>query len=243
MHYRTEGIVLRTREYGEADLIVTFLTYDHGLINAFAKSPRKTKSRFGSSLEPLSHVRLSVWGKENAALPRLTQSDIITSFQKIRESYDCFTQVSELIELILTCVPEKDISFNVFGFLLSALREVSDNCSNPVLFLSLKVKLLKIAGFAPKLGSCARCGNDAHMFYFSEGSVFCSNCSTPSGQVAELSPGTIRLYECLSSWKIDKVCRVRTDEKILKELTSVIGSHVKYYISKEKKARTDHIHV
>ena len=45
---RTEGIVLRTFPFGEADLIVTFLTADFGLIKVFAKSPRKIKSRFGS---------------------------------------------------------------------------------------------------------------------------------------------------------------------------------------------------
>ena len=47
MLQRTEGIVLRTTPYGEADLIVTYLTKDHGIIKVFAKSPRKIKSRFG----------------------------------------------------------------------------------------------------------------------------------------------------------------------------------------------------
>ncbi len=51
---RTNAIVLKTFPFGEADLIVTHLTYDFGLINTFAKSPRKIKSRFGSSLEPLT---------------------------------------------------------------------------------------------------------------------------------------------------------------------------------------------
>ncbi len=55
---RTEGIVLRTIPFGEADLIVTYLTPDFGIIKLFAKSPRKTKSRFGSSLEPLSLVKV-----------------------------------------------------------------------------------------------------------------------------------------------------------------------------------------
>ena len=81
MLQRTEGIVLRTFPFGEADLIVTYLTPDFGLIKLFAKSPRKFKSRFGSSLEPLTHSKISFWGKEDAPLPKLTQSDIMQPFR------------------------------------------------------------------------------------------------------------------------------------------------------------------
>jgi len=107
---RTEGIVLRTFPFGEADLIVTFLTFDFGLIKVFAKSPRKIKSRFGSSLEPLTCSRVSFWGKEDADLPRLTQSDILHSFQMIRNNLHVFLKVSEIIELTITLVPEKDVN-------------------------------------------------------------------------------------------------------------------------------------
>ncbi len=235
MLHRTEGIVLKTKEYGEADLIVTFLTKDFGLIHTFAKSPRKTRSRFGSSLEPLSHVRLSFWGKENTSLPRLTQSDIITSFQGIRESYDCFLRISELLEIILICLPERDISHNAFGFFLMALGEVESGCLNPLLLLAMKIKLLKITGFVPKLSGCARCGASGRTFYFSDGAVICDDCSTSGGDMQNLSPGAIRLYDCLTKWTLEKMSRVKPNDVLIIELTSVIDSHVKYYISREKK--------
>ncbi len=92
---RTEGIVLRTIPFGEADLIVTYLTPDFGIIKLFAKSPRKIKSRFGSSLEPLTHSKIAFWGKEDTALPRLTQSDILHPFHSIRDSLDCFSKVND----------------------------------------------------------------------------------------------------------------------------------------------------
>lgn len=235
MLHRTEGIVLKTKEYGEADLIVTFLTRDFGIIHTFAKSPRKTKSRFGSSLEPLSHVRLSFWGKENANLPRLTQSDIITSFQSIRESYDCFLRISELLEIILICLPERDVSHNAFGFFLIALGEVASGCSNPLLILTMKIKILKITGFVPKLSGCARCGASGRTFHVKDGAVICDDCSTSGADMQSLSPGAIRLYDCLTKWSLEKISRVKPNDALIKELTSVIESHVKYYISREKK--------
>jgi DNA repair protein RecO (recombination protein O) len=96
---RTEGIVLRTFPFGEADLIVTYLTPEFGILKLFAKSPRKIKSRFGSSLEPLTCSKISFWGKEDAALPKLTQSDIIHPFHSIRNNLHCFLKVSEILEL------------------------------------------------------------------------------------------------------------------------------------------------
>ncbi|RJR16241.1 MAG: DNA repair protein RecO, partial [Nitrospiraceae bacterium] len=104
MLIRTEGIVLKTQKYGEADLIVTFLTSDKGIINAFAKSPRKTKSRFGSSLEPLTHAKLSLWGKEQS-LPKITQSDIIEPFHQIRENYNDYVSISKLVEILISLMP------------------------------------------------------------------------------------------------------------------------------------------
>src|SRR4030042_2109208 len=104
---RTEGIVLRTIPFGEADLIVTYLTPDFGIIKLFAKSPRKIKSRFGSSLEPLTESRMSFLGKEDAALPRLTQSDIVHPFRLLRDNLRCFLMLSEIIELTISFIPER----------------------------------------------------------------------------------------------------------------------------------------
>jgi len=129
MLQRTEGVVLKTVPFGEADLIVTYLTLDFGLLKVFAKSPRKTKSRFGSSLEPLTHSKISFWGKEDAALPRLTQSDIIHPFHSIRDNLNCFLKVSEIIELTLCFIPERDINRKAYSLLLNTLQAIENNSS------------------------------------------------------------------------------------------------------------------
>jgi len=61
MLQKTEGLVLKTSLFGEADLIVTYLTKDCGILKTFAKSPRKIKSKFGSSLEPLTYSKIAFW--------------------------------------------------------------------------------------------------------------------------------------------------------------------------------------
>ena len=81
--YRTQAVVLKSMKLSEKDKLVTFLTETHGKVKCVAKAARRLKSRFGASLEPMSHVSLIYFGKEHQDLYRLNQCDIIQSFQDI----------------------------------------------------------------------------------------------------------------------------------------------------------------
>ncbi len=58
--YKTEAVVLRSIRFGEADRVLHLYTAERGRVGAVAKGVRKTKSRFGGRLEPLSHVALQL---------------------------------------------------------------------------------------------------------------------------------------------------------------------------------------
>ena len=237
MLLRTEGIVLRTSTFGEADLIVTYLTSDHGIVKAFAKSPRKIKSRFGSSLEPLTCSRIAFWGKEDAALPRLTQSDIIHSFEAVRSSLHCFFRASEVIELILHLLPERDTSRNAYRLLMALLRSLESECGNQLLILYYKIRLLKIAGYLPKIDGCGRCGSSGASFYLSHGTVLCERCSTGSGGAFLLSYGSISLFTNLLEWTSSKIDRIRPSDRQLNELSRLIDEHVRQVTERDLRTK------
>jgi len=237
MMQRNEGIVLRTIPYGEADLIVTYLTKDLGIVKVFAKSPRKTKSRFGSSLEPLTFSRIAFWGKEDAALPRLTQADIVHAFSALRESLQCFIRVSELIEQTLHLVPERDTSRNVFPLLMQTLAIMETGCQNPLISLYYKLKLLEITGFLPGLHICGRCGDRSNAFHLSHGTVLCVKCSEEEDVSSRLSPGVTAFYSSLMRWEISKLDRLKPDDRIMKELSLLVDEHSRYVSEKNLRSR------
>ncbi len=237
MLQRTEGIVLRTIPYGEADLIATYLTKDLGIIKVFAKSPRKTKSRFGSSLEPLTFSRIAFWGKEDAALPRLTQADIVHSFSSLRESLHCFIRVSELIEQTLHLVPERDTGRNVFPLLMQTLAIMETGCQNPLIGLFYKLKLLEATGFLPGLHICGRCGGRSNAFHLAHGTVLCEQCSAEEEVSSRLSPGVTAFYASLMKWEISKLERLKPDERIMKDLSLLIDEHSRYVTEKNLRSR------
>jgi DNA repair protein RecO (recombination protein O) len=237
---RTEGIVLRTIPFGEADLIVTYITPDFGLIKLFAKSPRKIKSRFGSSLEPLTQARIAFWGKEDAALPRLTQSDILRPFQSIRDGFDCFLQVTKLIELTLAFMPERDVNKKVYALLFNTLTEIESAGldSRSPLTNHYRIRILDIVGFAPKLDACGRCGRSGYNFYITQGSVMCETCAKGTDSPIRLSPAVFKLYSDLLHWDTSKIKRIKPSERLLADLSGIIDMHIRYILDKPMKSET-----
>lgn len=239
MRSTAEGIVFKGLPFGEADMIMTIFTRERGFLRAFAKSPRKTKSRFGSALEPFSYIRLSLWGKENAELPKLIQADIVHPFQKLREELNCFLRVSEIFEMTFMLIPEQVRQERLFDILLDTLRTQELNCANPKAILCYKIKMLKAAGFMPRLSGCARCAGTGRRFYFREGSVLCDSCGQDGNSVSafELSPGAIKLFETLRLWDWNKLNRVVPTEALARELSRLLDLHIRYRLEKSLRTR------
>jgi len=238
MLHRTEGIVLKTNLFGEADLIVTYLTKDCGIIKTFAKSPRKIKSKFGSSLEPLTYSKISFWGKQDSALPRLIQSDIVYPFHSLRTSLNCFLKVSEIFELTLNFVPERDANKRVYSLLMHTLHGMEADCQMALLMLVYKLKLLEIVGYLPGLNGCGKCGQKGNIFYLSCGTVLCGRCSSDHKPTNCLSPAVIRLCMNLLDWDMNKLSRIKPSEKIVQELMVLIDEHIKYISERTLRTKT-----
>jgi len=245
---RTHGIVLKNTVFGEADLIVTYLTPHYGLLSAFAKSPRKIRSRFGSSLEPLTYARISFFGKEEAALPRLTQSDIIKSFHVLRSDFKRLLNVSEILELCLNFLPKREPAPDIFKLLLHMMTTLESNADNKLFYLFYKMRFLRAAGYLPGLSVCAKCGENReisrHHFYIAHGSIICSRCFTPprkvfgfpgtpiplAGDSIPLSHSALRFYESLLKWDPSAIYRVNAPAHLVDELTGIIDAHIRYVL-------------
>ena len=235
---RTEGIVLKTQKYGEADLIVTYLTSDRGIIKAFAKSPRKTRSRFGSSLEPLTHAKISLWGKEQASLPKITQSDIINSFHQVREDFHDFISISKLVEMLMVLIPESIPNKRMFTFLLNILHTIkgSEQESKDALHLITRIRLLATIGYAPRLKGCGRCGGKGLNFYPASGTILCNKCAVPfvAGQsYFKISTNTVHFYTHSIEWPIHISNRLKPRREVLAELSTLLDRHLTYLLSKK----------
>src|SRR3954452_23511516 len=123
--YSDEAIVLRTHKLAEADRIITLLTREHGIVRAVAKGVRRTSSRFGSRLEPFTHVDLQLAVGRN--LDIITQAETRAPYgARIVEDYDCYTASSVMLETAERLVSEeRQPSLQQYLLLVGALAKVT----------------------------------------------------------------------------------------------------------------------
>ncbi|MCX8027267.1 MAG: DNA repair protein RecO [Thermodesulfovibrionales bacterium] len=231
----TEGIVLKTSVFAEADLIVTYLCKDYGIIQTYAKSPRKIKSRFGSSLEPLTYSKIAFLGKEQASLPRLTRSDIIKSFHTIREDAKTFMDISEILRLNLNFIHKGAPVNELFYLLYHTLQQIDDGADRELILLMYRLKFLGLLGYSPNLQRCGKCGvmipenssSSCHDFFINDGTILCNNCKDVSDGHIKITQGGIRFYNSLMRLSISKAKNIKAHKGLVNEMLSVINSHIR----------------
>jgi DNA repair protein RecO (recombination protein O) len=178
--YRDQGVVLRTIKLGEADRIVTIFTQGHGKVRAVAKGVRKTGSRFGSRLEPTSHVALQCY--EGRELDVVTQVETVDVLRPLREAYSVLTHAMSMLEAVDQVTPERERNPALYRLLVGALRTLAVTPS-PVVTPAFFWKLLSLEGFHPMLDACARCAAEGPFaaFDLSDGGVLCDACAPFAG--------------------------------------------------------------
>src|SRR5438309_11442060 len=161
--YSTEAVVLRSFRLGEADRVLHLYTLDRGRVGAVAKGIRKTKSRFGARLEPLSHVDVLLH-QGSGELQTVTGVDLVRSHHLVRENQYRLAVGLVGAEAMLRLFTEQERNARAFTALarfLDLLDELPRRESRPALeplALSFQLKLLWLSGYLPHLTSCSNCG-------------------------------------------------------------------------------------
>src|SRR4051812_6604771 len=156
--YRDEAIVLRTHKLGEADRIITMLTRTRGRVRAVAKGVRRTKSRFGSRLEPGMVVDVQCYEGRN--LDTVTQVETLAPYgDAIARDYASWTPATAMPETGLQLTEEHEPQTQQYLLLAGALRSLTEHSHDPGLVLdAYLLRSLAVAGWAPSFVDCARCG-------------------------------------------------------------------------------------
>jgi DNA repair protein RecO (recombination protein O) len=175
--YRDTAVVLRTYKLGEADRIVVLLTEHHGKVRAVAKGVRKTMSKFGARLEPLSHVKLLLYlGRE---LDIVSQAESVETLAPLVCDLDHLTNGLAIVEAVDQLTMDREPAPHIYRMLVGALRTVAER-SGPLVVPAFYWKLLASEGVRPELDECVRCGATEPLVAFDvlEGGVLCRSCRT-----------------------------------------------------------------
>ena len=184
--YKTEAVVLRSFRLGEADRVLHLYTLDRGRVGAVAKGVRRTKSRFGARLEPLSHVEVLLHHGAGE-LQTVTGVELVHSHRDAREDPYRLNVGLIGLEAMLRLFTEQESNPRAFRALTRFLELVDVIPQRPgqgrrpaldSLVLSFQLKLLWLSGYLPHVGSCAECEAEAGLVGYSPraGGAVCGNC-------------------------------------------------------------------
>jgi DNA repair protein RecO (recombination protein O) len=176
--FRDRGVVLRTIRLGEADRIVTLLTEQRGKVRAVAKGVRRTTSKFGSRLEPLTHVALLGW-QGRGDLDTVNQVEVLDTNRAVREDLDRMATAITMLEVVDQVAQERHANPRLYEMLVGALAALGVRDS-PMIAPAFFLKVLALEGSAPVLDACASCGErdpaELVAFDLGEGGVLCRRC-------------------------------------------------------------------
>ncbi|MBH0229908.1 DNA repair protein RecO [Halobacillus yeomjeoni] len=235
---KIEGIVIRTRDYGETHKIVTLLTREKGKIGIMARGAKKPKSRMASITQPFIHGMFLI--QIGSGLGSLSQGEMMSSLRSIREDIVKTAYASYLAELTDKLIDEKQPDPFIFEQFLQTLVWMNEDKDPVILSLMYELKLFKKAGFAPVVDQCVNCGNVEGPFSFSivEGGLLCFRCKHKDPEAFGLSeplPKLLRLFLHMDARRLGQISMKDTNKKLLRKIMDEYYDRYGGYFLKSKK--------
>jgi DNA repair protein RecO (recombination protein O) len=238
--HESEAIVLRSYPLAEADRLVSFLSRTMGRVRGVAAGARRTKSRFGSTLQSLSHVRIWYYEKETRDLVRINQCEMIESFLDAFGDYPSSVALALFSEITEQVLPEREPADANYRLLLLCAQTVKATRKPPVPVAYFVLWTVKLGGWLPALDVCVKCGSvltGVEPVYFSASALaaFCSNCRR-SG-MRTISPEALGAMGIILSKRLDRIAVDSVSPAASREITDAMLDVIEQQIDRKLASR------
>lgn len=241
--HESEAIVLQSYPLGEADRLVSFLSRTMGRLRGVAAGARRPKSRFGSTLERLSHVRVWFFERETRELVRINQCEIIESFLDAFRDYASSVALSLFSEITQAVLPDKEASDASFRLLLLCAQTVKRTGKAEPSLAYFTLWTVKLGGWLPALDVCSRCGRllrehgESNQPALSSrlSTIVCGNCRRPG--MRTISPTALAGTRCMLSERLDRLNEDSLPSHAAKEVTQIMLDVIEHQIDRKLTSR------
>lgn len=224
-----EGIVLKTHNYSEADLMITLFTDKMGKISVYGKNARKIKSKISQSAQALAYSKITL--DYSGGMYKLHSCELVDNFYNLSSDLDKYYFAFYMIEIIKNLMPENQGNVRAFRLLVEMLNILKNNSDIELLKLIFRGKLLIYLGIKPQLLSCVECGKplDIDMsFAYESGGIICSSCREKSTIGADLFDKTTFLaLDYLLETKLKECLNAKISPIIIRQLEELLDKYYK----------------
>jgi DNA repair protein RecO (recombination protein O) len=242
MIIRTEALVLRSMDYRETSRIVTLFTRERGKITVLARGARQSKSRFGSTLQPLTYTQVVFYYKTTRSLQTLTESSHMELFSALGQDLEKLTIGLRLLELTGALMQEEQENAAAFNLLLEALRRLDTTPVHQANLLPyFQLRLAATLGFAPAIDREAvqHLPDDGGLLALDQGAVL------PPGarpeHVLRASRAALRAYAICARADLETVMRMRLTAPVRRELERLVEAYLRFHVEDAYPTRSEKV--
>lgn len=243
--FSTPAIIIRKVEYGDADLILTFLTYEHGKMSSIAKNAKKSKKRFPGVLE-LFYVLDIVCIKSKGKLYVLKEASVRHPFFNIRSDIEKTAYASYWAQLVNEWMEEGRPEPGIFVLFEKVLDFLDRKTLSPeVLSILFQTKFINISGIYPNFDQCVQCGLDFDgmigerlIFNLGKGGLICEKCTSQSEKKILISRGVVKQLKWISEKSVEKIFRIRFSAQLQHESLSFLETFIPFHLGIRPKSLT-----
>ena len=238
--HESEAIVLQSYPLGEADRLISFFSRTMGRMRGVAAGARKPKSRFGATLERLSHVRMWFHERETRELVRISQCEIIESFIDAFRDYPSSIALALFSEITQAVLPDREASDANFRLLLLASQAVKRTGKPELPLAYFALWSVKLGGWLPALDRCAKCGraipaDEGASLSSREPALLCAQCRRPGSRT--LAPNALVAAQKMLAERLDRISEDVAPQRFLRQLTDCMLDIIEHQIDRKLSSR------
>lgn len=225
MFNKLEGIVLKTRDYGESNKIITLMTKEAGKIAVMARGAKKPRSRLSAISQTFMHGIFIV--QRSSGMGTLQQGELIHSMRHIQTDILRAAYASYIVEMVDRLMEEGSPQPDPYEVLKQALYAIDDGYDPEAIALFVDWKMLPYAGIKPILHHCSSCGavEGEFAFSFSQGGFLCHRCFHIDPYIIRLNPAQVKLIRMFATVPIEKIGKLelkRGTKHFIKKIATTI---------------------
>jgi len=236
--YKTEAIVLKRSNLGEADSILTLYTPNLGKIRAVAKGIRRPKSKLCGHLDLLTRSTLLLAQGQN--LDIVTQCQSTECFPRVKSDLGRIGCALYMAELLDQFAAEQVVNQPVYKLFNDDLLWLGEARHPDVVLRHFEIQLLSHLGYQPELYYCLSCRSpiqqQRNLFSNSVGGVLCPDCSQVELAARPISVDALKVLRFLLEHDQDSASRLRVSGDLSEEVAQLMRSYVRYVLEREVKS-------
>jgi DNA repair protein RecO (recombination protein O) len=237
----SQAIIMRIREFGESDLLITFFTSDRGRLKGVAKGGRRSQKRFANCLDLFCLAKLEYGAKRKNDLYFLNSCKLVHAFPGLRSDFSSLSLASYMVELTEILFPINVVDRGMFELLNHSFLAFHEGNRNDIIRIIFEARAMALGGYGINLERCCCCGRPytgagRAVFMQDRGGIACLNCERESGRFPGMGPEAVKAMGMIQTSVSDGMDGTQLSEAAIREIKPVLKQHIEYRIGKRFKS-------